>query len=217
MLILSKKIVLFIGIIAVAVIGIIVLNDVQQESAVIDYEGQPFMGDESAPVSIVEFGDYKCPHCQDFNDNMVPIIHEELVKTGKAKFYFMNYPVIGPDSTSSAQFAETVYQELGNDIFWEFHQLLFDNQTTKTGQTNLFTDELMKDILAEVASPEETEQAMLAYSEGKWEAAFKKDVSTANRLGVTSTPTIYIDGKQFEGASMSDFIKAVEKAGSSGE
>ncbi|GKV66511.1 MULTISPECIES: DsbA family protein [Sporosarcina] len=213
----SKKIVLFIGIIAVAVIGIIVLNDVQQESAVIDYEGQPFMGDESAPVSIVEFGDYKCPHCQDFNDNMVPIIHEELVKTGKAKFYFMNYPVIGPDSTSSAQFAETVYQELGNDIFWEFHQLLFDNQTTKTGQTNLFTDELMKDILAEVASPEETEQAMLAYSEGKWEAAFKKDVSTANRLGVTSTPTIYIDGKQFEGASMSDFIKAVEKAGSSGE
>lgn len=213
----SKKIVLFIGIIAVAVIGIIVLNDVQQESAVIDYEGQPFMGDESAPVSIVEFGDYKCPHCQDFNDNMVPIIHEELVKTGKAKFYFMNYPVIGPDSTSSAQFAETVYQELGNDIFWEFHQLLFDNQTTKTGQTNLFTDELMKDILAEVVSPEETEQVMLAYSEGKWEAAFKKDVSTANRLGVTSTPTIYIDGKQFEGASMSDFIKAVEKAGSSGE
>ena len=106
------------------------LTNVSEKSVVIDYEGQPFLGEASAPVEIVEFGDYKCPSCKDFNDRLFPIIYEELVETGKAKFYFMNYSFIAADSTTAAQFAETVYKELGNEKFWAFHNLLFANQTT---------------------------------------------------------------------------------------
>lgn len=213
--IMTKKIFWFIGIIALIIIGVIVLKDVQQESAVIDYEEQPFIGEESAPVDIVEFGDYKCPHCKDFNDQIFPIIQEELVETGKAKFYFMNYPVIGPDSISSAQFAETVYQELDNDVFWDFHHLLFANQTTEDGKTNLFTDEFLKGILEEVASSDEVEQVMTAYDQAEADNVLKNDISTANNLGVSSTPTIYINGEQFDGASTNEFIEKVEEAASS--
>jgi len=214
---LSNKIFWFIGILALIIIGVIVLKDVQQESATIDYEGQPFIGEESAPVDIVEFGDYKCPHCQDFNDQIFPIIKEELVETGKAKFYFMNYPVIGPDSTSSAQFAEAVYQELGNDVFWDFHHLLFANQTTDEGKTNLFTDEFLKDILTEVASSDEVEQVMTVYDEGEADNALKSDLSTANSLGVSSTPTVYINGEKFDGASTGEFVEKVEEAANSSD
>ena len=115
----NKKIFWLIGILAVCLIGIIVLTNVNEESVVIDYEGQPFLGEASAPVEIVEFGDYKCPSCKDFNDRLFPVIYQELVKTGKAKFYFMNYSFIAPDSTTAAQFAETVYKELGNETFWD--------------------------------------------------------------------------------------------------
>src|SRR5699024_5978879 len=118
----------------------------------------------------------------------------------------MNYPVIGPDSTSSAQFAEAVYQELGNDVFWDFHYLLFSNQTTDEGETNLFTDEFLKDILTEVASSDEVEQVLTAYHEDEADSALKSDLSTANSLGVSSTPTIYINGEKFDGASMSEFV-----------
>ncbi|WP_336825071.1 DsbA family protein [Sporosarcina sp. USHLN248] len=208
----SKKLFWFIGIIAVCIIGMIVLVDTEKESAVMDYEGQPFLGEASAPVEIVEFGDYKCPHCKEFNDNLLPMIQEELITSGKAKFYFMNYAFMGPDSTSAAQFAETVYEQLGNEVFWDFHHLLFANQTTKSGEMNIFTDELMETVLSEVASPEETEQVMTAYRDGKGKDALKKDMSTAKSLGISSTPSIYINGKLFDGGTMNDFLERVEEA-----
>ncbi|NYF25490.1 DsbA family protein [Sporosarcina sp. JAI121] len=213
----SKKIFWIIGLVAVLIIGIIVLTDVTNKSVVIDYEGQPFLGEESAPVEIVEFGDYKCPSCRDFNDRLFPVIQEELVKTGKAKFYFMNYSFIAADSTTAAQFAETVYRELGNDKFWAFHALLFANQSTEAGQPNLYTEEFLKAVVAEVATPDETEKVMRAYDEGKGKEAWDKDMKIANGLGVSSTPTIFIGGKQFTGKTMNDFTKMVEEAASSGK
>ncbi|GGA21965.1 DsbA family protein [Psychrobacillus lasiicapitis] len=208
----SKKLFWIIGIIAVCIIGIIVLTDAKQESVDIDYAGQPFIGEESAPVEIIEFGDYKCPHCGDFDSTLFPLIHEQFVETGKAKFYFMNYSFIAPDSTTSAQFAETVYKELGNEKFWEFHHLLFANQTTESGQENVMTEAFLQAVLAEVATAEEVEKVSLAYSESSGKEAWQKDMNIANNLGVASTPTIYIGGKEFTGATMDDFAKKVEEA-----
>ena len=208
----SKKIFWFIGIIAVCLIAIVMLTNAKEDTAVIDYEGQPFLGEESAPVEIVEFGDYKCPHCGEFNNTLLPTINEELVETGKAKFYFMNYSFIAADSTTSAQFAETVYEELGNEKFWEFHHLLFANQTNESGQANLMSEEFLTAVLTEVATAEETEKVKLAFSEGTAKEAWDQDMSTANNLGVTSTPTIYIGGKEFTGQTMDDFVEMVEES-----
>ncbi|WP_144512082.1 thioredoxin domain-containing protein [Bacillus sp. FJAT-22090] len=208
----SKKIFWIVGIIVVCIVGIILLTDAKQESAVIDYTDQPYIGEESAPVEIVEFGDYKCPHCGDFNNTLFPIINEQFVETGKAKFYFMNYSFIAADSTTSAQFAETVYKELGNEKFWTFHDLLFANQTNESGQENVMTDEFLKTVLGKVASPEEIEKVMHAYSESAGKEAWQKDMNEANNLGVTSTPSIFIGGKEFTGSTMDDFSKMVEEA-----
>lgn len=208
----SKKIFWIVGIIVVCIVGIIVLSDAKQQSVDIDYAEQPYIGEESAPVEIVEFGDYKCPHCGEFMNTLFPIIEEQFVETGKAKFYFMNYSFIAADSTTSAQFGETVYKELGNEKFWEFHHLLFANQTNESGQANLMTDEFLKAVLQEVASAEETEKVMLAYSENAGKDAWQKDMNIANGLGVTGTPTIYIGGKEFTGRTMDDFAKMVEEA-----
>ncbi|SES02082.1 thioredoxin domain-containing protein [Psychrobacillus sp. OK032] len=208
----SKKIFWIIGIIAVCIIGIIVLTDAKQETVEIDYAGQPFVGEESAPVEIIEFGDYKCPHCGDFDSTLFPMINEQFVETGKAKFYFMNYSFIAPDSTTSAQFAESVYKELGNEKFWEFHHLLFANQTNESGQENVMTEAFLQSVLAEVATAEEVEKVNLAYIESAGKEAWQKDMNIANILGVASTPTIYIGGKEFTGATMNDFAKMVEEA-----
>lgn len=189
----NKKIFWLIGILAVCLIGIIVLTNVNEESVVIDYEGQPFLGEASAPVEIVEFGDYKCPSCKDFNDRLFPVIYQELVETGKAKFYFMNYSFIAPDSTTAAQFAETVYEELGNEPFWAFHNLLFANQT------RVFSEQTLEKMLAEVVNEEEVTKVMAAYQEGKGKTAWDHDMNTANNLGISSTPTIFIGEKSLQG------------------
>ncbi|MDN4493211.1 DsbA family protein [Ureibacillus aquaedulcis] len=210
----SKKIFWIIGIIAVCIIGIILLTDAGQETAVaeIDYENQPFMGDENAPVEIIEFGDYKCPHCGEFNSSVMPFIKEEFIDTGKAKLYFMNYAFIAVDSTTSALYAETVYQELGNEVFWEFHDQLFANQTTAEGQENFMDEEFLTAILSEVASKEEVEKVVQAFSENQGQESLDKDMEMANNLGVNSTPAIFIGGKKFEGTTMDDFAEKVEEA-----
>ncbi len=217
MIVLTKKIFWFIGGFAVVVIAIMVLTNGKQQSAVIDTKGQPFIGEESAPVDIVEFGDYQCPHCLAFNKQVLPMIQEEVVDTGTAKFYFMNYPVIGPESTSAALFAETVLDKLGSDRFWKFHHRLFDNQMTDDGKANLMTDELLENVLAEITDSDEVQQVVEAYKDGDSSKALKKDISAANSLGVASTPTLYINGKKFDGQSDQEFIDQVKKAAEDGE
>ncbi|MBK3495889.1 thioredoxin domain-containing protein [Viridibacillus sp. YIM B01967] len=209
----SKKIFWFIGIVAVCVIGIIVLTNFNEKSVDIDYEGQPFLGEASAPVNIVEFGDYKCPNCKTFNDQMVPVIYKDFVETGKAKFYFMNYSFINIDSNRSAQFAETVYKELGNEKFWSFHELLFSKQPEDLSyeKVDLYTEDFLEKALAEVATEKETTKVVKAFKENKGQEAWDKDMSIAKKLGVQSTPSIYVNGKRFIGETYDDFVKMVEK------
>ena len=215
----SKKIFWVVGLVVICIIGVIFLTDVNQKSTVIDVEGQPFLGEESAPVEIIEFGDYKCPSCKDFNDRLFPVIYKELVETGKAKFSFMNYSFINIDSNRSAQFAETVYEELGNDKFWSFHELLFSKQPKDLSyeKVDLYTESFLEELLAEVATDEETKKVMQAFGENKGKEAWEKDMKTANGLGVSSTPTIFISGKQFTGSTLDDFTKMVEEAAASGK
>lgn len=77
----SKFVFWTIGIIAAFVLGFIIIgnhsNSDEKSNETIDYSNQPFLGDKSAPVSIIELGDYKCPNCKNFNENVVPIIAKE--------------------------------------------------------------------------------------------------------------------------------------------
>ena len=214
---LNKKLFWFIGILAICFIGIILLSNTSKDSVEIDYEGQPFIGEASAPVNIIEFGDYKCPHCKDFTEQTYPVIYKELVETGKAKFYFMNYSFIGPDSMTAAVFAETVYQELGNEVFWSFHDLLFKHQTTSDGEMTFFNEDLLGELLTEIVSEEETAKVMSAYREEKGKDAWDVDMQIAKKLNVTATPAIYINGEQFTGNTFDDFIEMVEGAEKHGE
>lgn len=191
----------------------VVKNSSSTEAAAINYTDQPFLGDESAPVSIVEFGDYKCPYCKDFNETFSPLIEKELVETGKAKFYFMNYSFINDDSTRAAKFAETVYHELGSDAFWNFHNLLYDKQPDDPSyeQIDFYTESFLEETLKEIASDEEAAKVTEAFQKGSYDDAWDKDMSQVEEAGIDSTPTILVNGKMFEGQNFNDLKKMVEE------
>ncbi|WP_260631762.1 DsbA family protein [Neobacillus niacini] len=215
----SKFVFWIIGLIAVAIIGFIFLANNQKSDdnagkEEIDYANQPFLGEESAPVSIVEFGDYKCPNCKNFADNVVPLIVKEFVDTGKAKFYYFHYPFINVDSKRTAKFSEAVYSELGNDKFWEFHELIYDKQPedTRYEKIDVFTEEFLTETLKEIASEDEVKKVAAYFDTKAPEDAWKSDEDLAGELGVSGTPTIFVNGKRFDGKTMDDLNELVEEA-----
>ncbi|PFG02910.1 DsbA family protein [Bacillus sp. es.036] len=172
-------------------------------------ENQPFLGEETAPVELVAFGDYRCPSCQSFNHSFLPLIQEELIATGKVKFYFVQHPFVGEDSTKAAEFAEVVYQELGNDVFWQFHHVVYDElQVDKNKPTLSFLTETLSGLVSE----EETDKVVAAYKGGAGEKAVEADLAYANKQNVSATSALLVDGKRFEGNSLSELNNMVENS-----
>jgi len=219
----SKFIFWIIGLIAVCILGFIFLanhsksNSTSKDS--IDYSNQPFKGKASAPVSIIEFGDYKCPNCKNFGENVIPVIQKELIDTGKAKLYFMNDAFINTDSTRSAKFAEVVYKELGNKTFWKFHDLLYKKQPaeSKYEKMDIYDEAFLTSTLKEVATESDTQKVVKAFKNNEGDSPFKKDMNYAAKLHVTGTPTIFVDGKLFDGQTIDDLAEMVDKAAKKNE
>lgn len=217
----SKFVFWVIGLVAVCVLALIFFGNLSKEQekkestgVKINYNNQPFLGEESAPVSIIEFGDYKCPNCKNFSEQVVPTIQKELVDTGKAKFYFMNDAFINVDSTRSAKFAESVFQELGNETFWKFHDRLFALQPAEREKEkmDIFTEDFLTKTLKEVASEADVKKVVENFRAERSKKAFDQDMEYAGKLGVTGTPTIFVNGKLFEGQTIDDLKDMVEKA-----
>jgi protein-disulfide isomerase len=206
-------------IIGIATVGLAVFmltgsfNKNTEESA-ISYENQPYLGDENASVNIIEFGDYKCPICKSFNESFFPLIDQELIQTGKVKFYFVNYPFINVDSERSALFGEAVYKELGNETFWKFHKLLYEKQPEDQSleRKDVFTEKFLNDTLSEVTTDENVKKVSGNFENDTSENAVETDEALVNDLGVTGTPTLFVNGKKFEGNSFGDLQKMVEEA-----
>ena len=170
-------------------------------------ENQPFLGEETAPVELVAFGDYRCPSCQSFNDSFFPLIQEELIATGKVKFYFVQHPFVDEDSSKAAEFSEVVYQELGNDVFWQFHHVVYDQLQ---GGKNKLTLSFLTDTLDGLVSEEETDKVVTAYKSGAGKKQVEADLAYAHKHSVSETSALLVDGKHFEGTSISELNKMVE-------
>jgi protein-disulfide isomerase len=96
------------------------------------------MGDSNAPVKVEEFSDYQCPYCKMWATEQEPSIVKTYVATGKVLFTYTPYSFLGPESVKAA---EAAYCAADQGKFWEYHDLLFANQSGENKGTfsrNLF-------------------------------------------------------------------------------
>ncbi|MCD7034014.1 DsbA family protein [Metabacillus sp. GX 13764] len=201
----------------IVIIGIIimfVLGSKQNNAGEMTLKDQPYLGKESAPVSIVEFGDYKCPYCKVFTLSSYPEIEKQLVDTGKAKFYFLQFPFINNDSFRAAEFAETVYKELGNEAFWKFHESLYAKQPDdqKYEKMDYFTEPVLMQVLTGTAGKDNAAKVQKAFKNNEGKSLSDEDLNIGKKLQVEGTPAIFIDGKLFQGQSFDDLKNEVAQA-----
>jgi protein-disulfide isomerase len=84
------------------------------------------MGDPNATVKVEEFSDYQCPYCKMFSTEQEPAIVKNYVATGKVLFTYTPYSFLGPESVKAA---EAAYCAADQGKFWEYHDLIFANQS----------------------------------------------------------------------------------------
>jgi protein-disulfide isomerase len=192
---------------AVVVIAVIVLVIIQasqpKKGFPFDYASQPTIGQASAPIKMVEFGDFKCPTCKQFATNVYPQLKKDFIDTGKVQLSFVNFSFL-PGSTPAAIAAESVYHQ-NKEAFWPYYDAIYKNQQDE----NL--DWATSDYLSSLAKTEKLPVDYDLLKKDIDDKVYEKDVtsdnSIAGRSGVTGTPAIFINGFKIDIKETMDYTK----------
>jgi len=156
-------------------------------------------GADGAPVTIVEFTDFQCPFCKAAVQTVRQLMEEYQ---GKVRWVFRDFPISGlHPAAPKAHEAARCAAEQGK--FWQYHDLLFERSPRHS------SDELKQ--YAEELQLDSSAFATCLVSD-KYQAAVTSDVQEGTRLGVSSTPTFFINGRVLVGAQrLAVFQKLVER------
>ena len=155
-------------------------------------------GDEAAPVTLVEYGDYECPHC----GHAHPIVKRvQKHFGGKLRFVFRNFPLneMHPNAESAAETAEFAGT---SGLFWQMHDAIFENQ-----------ENLGLPLLFELAGRLGLPIADLrnALTSQQYTPRVRNDFLGGVRSGVNGTPTFFINGHRHDGRfEFEDLVAGIE-------
>jgi len=213
------KIVVIITLVIVAVIiGLVVISNNNSESSEgktvnnqPPIDGQPTLGDSDAPVTVVEFGDFKCPACKVWGTDIFPQLVNDYIETGKVKFSFINVLFHGEESKLGSLAAESVYKQ-SPDAYWEFHQALFNEQPSENHDSSWITPEKILEVASGVSAID-TDKLKSAIENGSEMNEVNKDSELVTEFEVNLTPSIMVNGTMIEDPFDYDAIKsAIENA-----
>lgn len=159
-------------------------------------DGQPTLGDSDAPVTVVEFGDFKCPACKAWGDNIYPMLVNDYVDTGKVKFSFINVLFHGEESKLGSLAAESVYKQ-NPDVYWDFHEALFREQPSENHDSSWITPEKILEV-ANGVNGIDTEQLKSSLEDNSEISEVNKDTELVTEFNVQLTPTIMVNGTMIE-------------------
>ena len=207
-----------IGVIVVAIIaGIAVFSSPSSETVNLDMGrthgtistamGSPILGNPSAPITIVEFGDYQCHQCYNWFHNTKPAITKEYIETGKANLVFVDLAFLGRDSPTAAQAS---YCAEDQEMYWEYHDLLYNYQGSKIddGWAN---NERLKAFAENLGLDMDLFESCL--DSGKYSKRVQFNIQQAKEHGVRGTPGFFIVGpdgqQQLSGAQPFSVFKQI--------
>ena len=165
-----------------------------------------FKGDLNAPVTIMEFADFQCPACQQYYQQVEPLIQTEFIATGKAKFAYYDFPLVDahPNAFLAARAARCANDQ---QKFWEYHDMLFRNQNRWAGDPN--PTGTFEDYADDLGLDGGTFQACLRSDQ-------HADVITASmelgrQMQVPGTPTLMLTTGRGMGRRVSGSIESIRE------
>ena len=224
----NKKIIyILVVVIGVVLVGWIILSNNENKSAQNSLIPAPVpavvqknsdtsaltLGDAQAPVTIVEYGHFKCPFCNRFFREVEPQIEEGYIKTGKVKFIWKDFPYEGGDSVRAS---EAAYCSQDQGKFWEYRNILFNhiwenyyNKGLNAEEAEIFTAVKLKELAGQIGL--DTAEFSSCLDTAKYKQLVQDNYNEGISKGVKSTPTFFINGQKVVGAqSFSLFSKIID-------
>jgi protein-disulfide isomerase len=155
----------------------------------------PVRGNPQAPVTIVEFSDYQCPFCARVNPTLDRI---RQTYGDKVRIVFKDFPLANhPQAPKASEAARCAGEQ---NKYWEMHDAMFANQRA------LDVPQLKQTARAIGLNGTAFDQCL---DSGKWRSAVQAGLAQGEKMGVNSTPTLYINGRPVIGALPFENFKAI--------
>jgi protein-disulfide isomerase len=149
------------------------------------------LGDPKAPITVIEYASLTCPHCAHFDTQILPEIKKKWIDTGKVKLIYRDFP-LDQVAAKAAQIAECA----GNERYFGVIDLIFRGQPTWATASDPVA-ELAKPLRIAGLGEKEIKECLANDAKANEVVAEAKG---GEILGVNSTPTLFIDGKLYQGA-----------------
>lgn len=164
----------------------------------IPIDGEPYMGPEDAPIVIVEFSDFNCGFCRRFHQETLYALLGEY--PDQIRFVYRDFPITSQESYYAAQAAQCAFEQ---DYFWEFHDLLF-SAALPLGLEAYETYALELGL--------DSEELLTCIESERYAEEVSSDATFASNLGLTGTPSFFINGIPMIGAQpLSQFTQIIDE------
>lgn len=157
-------------------------------------------GAANAPVEITEYADYQCPFCQTFATLQMPTIEERLIKTGRLRWRYRDFPLQQHSFSRVAAHSAACADDQGK--YWDQHQKIYDGQAEWAAARDAAP------VFRQYAQANGLDLAKYdaCMSGGIHAGRIQASYEEAVRVGVQSTPTLLIGGRLYQGRLDSDAI-----------
>jgi protein-disulfide isomerase len=165
-------------------------------------DGDPAVGTPDAPVTIVEYSDYQCPHCAAYARETLSDVIKNYVTAGDVRYIHRDAAILGEESQWAAQAAHCAADQ---GQFWEYHEFLF----TKQGDRNsgAFSRDNLKQYAADLGL--DTEAFNACVDSNKYAAKIVQETEESRQRGVEGTPTFFVNDEVIPGNVPFDQMKQV--------
>lgn len=155
----------------------------------VSVDDDPVLGDENAPVTMIDFSDYECPFCKRYFDETFAQLKKEYIDTGKVKYVYRDLPLPfhDPLATQEAIAANCAREQGGDEMYFAYHDEIF--MRTKSNGNGLTTADLSTialDLGLQLAPFQS------CFESEKYSDEIQKDLADASAYGATATPTFFI-------------------------
>jgi len=149
------------------------------------------IGNKEAPIKMLEFASLTCGHCAKFHNEVLPVIKEKYILTGKIYFTYKDFPL-----DKFALKASIISRCSGNDNYFKFLDVFYKKQSSWTRTKDPFKS-LLK--IAKIGGIKDEEIKVCVGNKSIEDGLLKDRLNSSKKYDITATPTLYFNGEKYKG------------------